>query len=57
MELLNEAVIYYASLHLLLFTDFIPETETSYLCGYSMVGFVSLGLMINMGKILKEIFY
>ena len=47
IDLLNEFMIQAVTLHLVLFTDYIPLPELQYNLGYSMIGFISLLMLAN----------
>lgn len=52
LELINEFLMNTSCMHLLFFTEFVPDPEAGYLMGFSMVGVISLLIIINLCVIL-----
>ncbi len=48
MEVFNEYTIMLATVHLLTFTQFVPEPETQYIMGWSIIGITVLNIAVNM---------
>ena len=47
MERFNEVKLIFIMYHIICFTDFLPDPETTFLVGYSCILFVVGGLIIN----------
>jgi len=47
LELYNEATIFYATMSLYLFTDFVPIAETQNEAGWLIISVVLLNMLIN----------
>jgi hypothetical protein len=48
LELFNEICILIVSLHLYLFTMFVPDPELKYSIGWSLIGVTCLNIGVNM---------
>jgi len=48
MEVFNEFSILVATYHLITFTWFVPEPETQYTMGWSIIGITVLNIAVNM---------
>lgn len=48
IELVNEFIISMATLHIILFTDFVPEKEMQYYIGMNMLLVISLLMILNL---------
>ena len=53
IELMNEVFIQVTTLHIVIFTDFVPDQEAQYLAGFSMIIFLALCTIANCSYILK----
>jgi len=47
LEIYNDILVFYVTLHFFLFTDFVPEAETQYIIGYSCIGMIGLGMFVD----------
>ena len=47
IELFNEVCIHLASLHLIFFTDWLPDSDTQYMMGWSMIVFICGCMFVN----------
>ena len=52
-ELVNEAILMIACYHFILFTGIVDNAETRKNIGWSLVGFIGLLLIFNIGVILN----
>jgi len=50
-ELVNEAIIMVVLYHLMCFSNFVPDLDTRFILGYSLIAFVVVWLLGNMGWI------
>ena len=48
IELFNEFCICYISIHLVIFTDWVPSFDAQYLMGFSMIGVMGFNIFVNM---------
>jgi hypothetical protein len=51
LEIFNELCIMAAGYHLLLFTDFVPDTSLQYTLGWSVICVIMINVIVNMGFI------
>ena len=42
IELFNESIIYFVTMHLMLFSDYLSNISLRYLCGFSMISMATL---------------
>ena len=55
MELFNEAMISSITYHLFMFTDALPSVTAQYIIGWSLVGNLTIMLMVNSFFVVKGI--
>lgn len=55
-ELYHEVMLMLVSYCLLLFTRFIPEVETQYLCGWCFIAIVAILVAVSMYKVCLKLF-
>ena len=55
MELFNEAMVSSITYHLFMFTDALPSASAQYLIGWSLVGNLTLMLVVNSFFVVKGI--
>jgi hypothetical protein len=48
LEYFNEATILACIYHYYIFTSFVPNPETRYLVGWSLIGFATLNVLVNL---------
>lgn len=48
LELFNELTVVVCSLHMMTFTDWIPDYSTQYLMGWSMIIVIIINLIVNL---------
>jgi hypothetical protein len=54
MELFNEFCILLACYHGLLFTDMVPDVQTQYIIGWSLIGVTAFNIVVNVGMMIME---
>ena len=54
LELFNEVVIMLGSYHLFMFTDYVGNPQTRYLCGMSLVFVATICILFNLGSLVKN---
>jgi len=54
IELFNEVFTLLTVYHLMIFTDFVPKTETKFLMGWSVIGVTSFNMLINILVVLID---
>ena len=52
LEITNEIFLLLAVYCLILFTEFVPEPETRYLCGWAMISVTFILIGVNMGVLI-----
>ena len=57
MDRFNEVKLVLIMYHIICFTAFVPDSETKFLIGYSCMGFILIGLLINMFDLITSPFY
>ena len=55
MELFNEVCITFATQQLVLFTDFVPEAEDKFTCGWIFIATLVIQMAVNLVFILQRI--
>jgi len=48
LEIYNDILVFYVTLHFFFFTDLVPDLETQYLYGYSCICLVGLGIFFDL---------
>jgi len=56
-ELINEGLLMIIVYHMIVFTDFVADLETTYYTGYSCAGIVSLHILLNLSMMLYGSLY
>jgi len=54
MEAFNELTILFASLHMLIFTDEVPDPDLQYKFGWSIMAFMMFNFTVNIALIVRS---
>lgn len=54
LEGFNEICIMFSSVHLIMFTDLVPDQELQFKVGYSIIAVIFINMAVNMYLILKD---
>jgi len=54
IEWINDNLVDLLTLHMFCFSDWVPDMETQYMVGFSMIAIIALMILINMGLVFGE---